>query len=579
MLDHLKTLHKLWNILRVSQKYFYRQFVFIVISQILVITSAILSGQLLTTIATKHWDVVMSVLAIYFLVSMVDIFFTYLSGKNRIHHLEETLMQSLQEFSLKRILSLTISQHIEEHSALKLSIINKGEQATKNIIDTIITSFIPTFTLLTISCITLAIISPILGGFCLFVFIILFFWSYQFQKGHFPYLRTNRENWNDQSRHRQEAFTHLQLIKFLARESYFIKTFLARRAKKIEHHLFTVNRANDNRYQRITVTEIFVTTTLATSIYLFSIGALAIGTIYTVLNIINRIYWNISALSNSMRELPQLYADVEKYLSVIEKVPTFEEGGRERPLLIGDIIFSNISFVYPHSERPLFENTSFIIPHGKTTAFVGESGSGKSTIVKILLRAYDYGAGSITLNNVELRTIDIHYLREHIGYVEQHVDLLDDTVEENILLGVKEKDRKDKKQELETIAQKARIDRFYNRLGDKKFNTVVGERGIKLSGGERQRIGIARAIIKDPEILIFDEATSALDTENEKYVMDAINDVSKGKTTIIIAHRLSTIRNADKIIVMDKGTIVGEGTHEELLAGNSFYQNLVSHQL
>jgi ABC-type multidrug transport system fused ATPase/permease subunit len=170
-------------------------------------------------------------------------------------------------------------------------------------------------------------------------------------------------------------------------------------------------------------------------------------------------------------------------------------------------------------------------------------------------------------------------LREHIGYVEQHVDLLDDTVEENILLGVKEKDRKDKKQELETIAQKARIDRFYNRLGDKKFNTVVGERGVKLSGGERQRIGIARAIIKDPEILIFDEATSALDTENEKYVMDAINDVSKGKTTIIIAHRLSTIRNADKIIVMDKGTIVGEGTHEELLAGNSFYQNLVSHQL
>jgi ATP-binding cassette subfamily B protein AbcA/BmrA len=175
--------------------------------------------------------------------------------------------------------------------------------------------------------------------------------------------------------------------------------------------------------------------------------------------------------------------------------------------------------------------------------------------------------------------MEAKHLREHIGYVEQHVDLLDDTVRENILFGVPDTSRKSAEQKMEETAKHARIDQFYHRLGEKKFDTVVGERGIKLSGGERQRIGIARAIIKDPEILIFDEATSSLDTENEKYVMDAIADVSKGKTTIIIAHRLSTVRDADKIIVMDKGRVVGEGTHEELMRSNDMYKNLVAHQV
>jgi ATP-binding cassette subfamily B protein len=132
---------------------------------------------------------------------------------------------------------------------------------------------------------------------------------------------------------------------------------------------------------------------------------------------------------------------------------------------------------------------------------------------------------------------------------------------------------------LDEVAKLARITEFYDRLGEKRFDTIVGERGIKLSGGERQRVGIARAIIKNPEILIFDEATSSLDSENEKYVMEAIKEVSKGKTTIIIAHRLSTVRDADKIIVMDKGRVVAEGKHDELLETSSHYKTLVEHQV
>jgi ABC-type multidrug transport system fused ATPase/permease subunit len=143
----------------------------------------------------------------------------------------------------------------------------------------------------------------------------------------------------------------------------------------------------------------------------------------------------------------------------------------------------------------------------------------------------------------------------------------------------KDKERKHAEESLDEVAKLARITEFYDRLGEKRFDTIVGERGIKLSGGERQRVGIARAIIKNPEILIFDEATSSLDSENEKYVMEAIKEVSKGKTTIIIAHRLSTVRDADKIIVMDKGRVVAEGKHDELLETSSHYKTLVEHQV
>ena len=205
---------------------------------------------------------------------------------------------------------------------------------------------------------------------------------------------------------------------------------------------------------------------------------------------------------------------------------------------------------------------------------MGESGSGKSTIIKLLTRQYDYREGSIKIGPHELKEFDARDLRSRIGYVEQHVELFDDTLRNNILLGVKIKERGKAEKNLENIAKHSRIDQFYHRLGDKKFDTVVGERGVKLSGGERQRVGIARAIIKNPEILIFDEATSSLDSENEKYVMEAINDVSQGKTTIIIAHRLSTVRNADKIIVLNQGEVVEEGTHDTLLAQEGFYAKL-----
>jgi ABC-type multidrug transport system fused ATPase/permease subunit len=579
MQKYFLTISTLWVILRPFHKYFHLQLLLILISQLFIVGLAFVNGSILTAIVKSNWNTVIILFTIYLVANIIDVVLYYFDQQNKIKHLEQPLFQYLQEFSMKKILALPPADHIEDHSALKLSVIAKGEGAVQSMIDKIVSQVIPTITLLTITIVTLTLIHPLLGIISVSVFASVFILSYRFQKAHYPYITKNRDNWNNQQKERTEAFEHLTLIKTLSRENYFIERFMSKRQKTVNHHIFTHLRSAKNNLHRNSLIEFSLVSTLAAAVYLYAHNAFAIGIIYTVFSLVGRVYWNISSFSSLMRELPQSYADVEKYLIVIEREPSFKESGTKITTMTGEIVAKNLSFHYPKNDKNVLNNISFVIPEGKITAFVGESGSGKSTIVKLLLRTYEYTGGSLSVNNEELRNIEVSHLREHIGYVEQHVDLLDDTVRENILFGVNHSLRSEKEKLLESIAEKARIDQFYHRLGEKKFDTFVGERGVKLSGGERQRVGIARAIIKDPDILIFDEATSSLDTENEKYVMDAIKEVSKGKTTIIIAHRLSTVKDADQIIVMDRGRVVGTGTHEELLAANSYYQTLVQHQL
>jgi ATP-binding cassette subfamily B protein len=242
---------------------------------------------------------------------------------------------------------------------------------------------------------------------------------------------------------------------------------------------------------------------------------------------------------------------------------SIEAGSIEKLIALEDVNFSYVD------NFPVLNDVSINIKKGSTTAIVGSTGSGKSTLIKLLLRLYDVKAGKIKFDDIDIKDLNIHSLRKTIGLVSQDIFLFEGTVFENIAYGNLEASNSD----IWKAAKLSESDEFINLLPNKE-DTIVGERGQKLSGGQRQRISIARAILKNPEILILDEATSAVDNETEAAIQRSLDTLKEGRTVIAIAHRLSTIRNADIIYVLEKGQIVESGTHEELVKLKKVYANL-----
>jgi ATP-binding cassette subfamily B protein len=238
----------------------------------------------------------------------------------------------------------------------------------------------------------------------------------------------------------------------------------------------------------------------------------------------------------------------------------------------GAIRFEDVSFSYEPA-RPILRGVTFDVPAGRTVAIVGPSGAGKSTISRLLFRFYDITSGRITVDGDDIRDVQQTSLRNALGMVPQDTVLFNDTVRYNIRYG--RWDATDA--EVEAAAAHAQIDAFI-RAAPKGYDTEVGERGLKLSGGEKQRVAIARTILKAPPILVLDEATSALDSHTEREIQDALDRVSRNRTTLVIAHRLSTIIAADEIIVLDKGVIVERGTHQRLLADGGLYASMWNRQ-
>jgi ATP-binding cassette subfamily B protein len=247
-------------------------------------------------------------------------------------------------------------------------------------------------------------------------------------------------------------------------------------------------------------------------------------------------------------------------------------GAKPLKVLQGDIRFDNVSFAYER-DRPILKNVSFEVPAGKMVAIVGPSGAGKSTISRILFRFYDIGAGSVTIDGQDIRDVTQKSLRAAIGVVPQDTVLFNDTIMYNIRYGRPDASDED----VIAAAKLAQIDHFVQTL-PQGYKTMVGERGLKLSGGEKQRVAIARTLLKAPPILILDEATSALDSHTEKEIQDALDRATQDRTTLVIAHRLSTIVHANNIVVLDKGEVVEQGSHAELIAKGGLYASLWSRQ-
>ncbi|MEL7037025.1 MAG: ABC transporter ATP-binding protein [Cyanobacteria bacterium J06592_8] len=299
-------------------------------------------------------------------------------------------------------------------------------------------------------------------------------------------------------------------------------------------------------------------------------GRLAVGTYSVLVFMTQRLLWPLTRLGSTFDQYQRAMASINRVMNLLDTPIEIHPGEISLPVnqVEGEIEIKNISFAYK-DRFTVFEDLSLSIPAGKTIAIVGVTGSGKSTLVKLLLRLYEIQSGSITLDGIAINKIQLKDLRQAIGLVSQDVFLFHGTVAENISYGSFDASLP----EIIAAAQVAEADNFIQKL-PQGYDTIVGERGQKLSGGQQQRIAIARAVLKNPPILILDEATSAVDNETEAAIQRSLEQITRNRTTIAIAHRLSTIRNADCIYVMEHGKLVEWGKHEKLLETSGIYAGL-----
>jgi len=303
-------------------------------------------------------------------------------------------------------------------------------------------------------------------------------------------------------------------------------------------------------------------------------GSKTVGDFVMINAMMIQLYQPLNFMGMVYREIKQAVIDIETMFSILGRAPEIKDkpGAVALNVHSGAIRFEDVRFAYEPA-RPILKGLSFEVPAGRTVAIVGPSGAGKSTISRLIFRFYEVSGGRILIDGQDIREVTQASLRNAIGMVPQDTVLFNDTVRYNVRYG--RWDASDR--EVEEAARLAQIDGFI-RLMPKGYETEVGERGLKLSGGEKQRVAIARTILKSPPILLLDEATSALDSHTEKEIQDALERVSRNRTTLVIAHRLSTIIGADEIIVLDQGIIVERGTHHELLARGGLYASMWNRQ-
>ena len=299
-------------------------------------------------------------------------------------------------------------------------------------------------------------------------------------------------------------------------------------------------------------------------------GELTLGDLVLVNAYLLQMFIPMNFLGFVYREIKHSLVDMERMFSILDENKAIEDKADARPLVVseGKVNFDHVAFNY-NDNRQILDDIDFTVQPGQKVAVVGGSGGGKSTLVRLLFRFYDVQGGGIKIDGQDIRDVTQQSLRESIGIVPQDTVLFNDTIYYNIAYAKPDA----AKEEIERAAEMAHLKGFIESLPE-GYESIVGERGLKVSGGEKQRIAIARAILKNPRILVFDEATSALDSESEQAILSAFSEIATDHTTLVIAHRLSTIIDADQILVMDKGRIVERGTHHELLTLGNVYAGM-----
>lgn len=588
---------KVWGIYKPLHKVIVGIFVLLVFTIGLDFVWPYIYGKTLdSVIKGVNMETILLLLATAFGVMCLQNIIAWIEGLLQLNHFDYDSSTLIQNLTLRQLLTLSIGQHRNEHSGMTQSVISDGQNAVQNLLSLSVYQFLPYILRIALGLIILFIFSWPLGLIAAAGVSLSIVFIYFINNRFVPLIRQERDLDQEVSKKRMEVLRNAPLVIANAGEAYS-ENMLATENERVN----VFGKSFWRKYYltsyiiRPLIGDFTLIVSIAMAAFLVSEGNLSAGAVVTVILWTNTILTNLGSFAGLQRQILFSGERAKKYFGILDlssdvvvsKNPVHPDSMK------GEIEFKNVSFTYPkkkiiedlpdkkstvsgHPTLESLKNISLMIRSGEHVAFVGASGAGKSTTILLMLRGSDPQMGKILIDGIDLKELDLNFYRQHVGVVEQHIVLFDDTVRRNISFGLPD-GKLLSDEELEKLSKITRLDEFKDKLVD-GWDTIIGENGIKLSGGQRQRVGIARALAKNPSILILDEATSSLDAKNEALIKEALHDASEGRTTIMVAHRLSTIKDADRIFVFDKGTIVGVGKHEELLETCPIYADLVSHQ-
>ena len=506
-----------------------------------------------------------------FIIWGLESLFDYLSAVTW-RGISQDIEHSLRTETFENVLSLDMKYFENKSSGRLMAILNDDVNQLERFLDTGANKLLQTATTVIVIGGTFLYISPLIATFAFIPIPIIIFGSFKFTStiaGRYERIRESIETLNSNL---SNSISGILNVKSFTRE-----------VKELERIETSSNEVKSANYHAIKLSAAFIpiirvailfgfTATLLIGGFLALDGEIKVATYSVLLFITQRLLWPLTELGDTFDLYQRAMASFNRIFSLKNESSEIGNGDIEFKKLQNKIELKDVSFSYVDNFNVL-NNVDLTINAGQTTAIVGSTGSGKSTLIKLLLRLYEINNGSISYDSNSLKDIELSSLRGKIGLVSQDVFLFEGTVIENIAYG----DLNASESEVWNAAQKSEADEFINNLPQKE-KTIVGERGQKLSGGQRQRISIARAILKNPEILILDEATSSVDNETEAAIQRSLDILKKDRTVIVIAHRLSTVRNADIIYVLENGSVVESGNHESLLNIEGVYSKLWSVQ-
>ncbi|HLW63048.1 MAG TPA: ABC transporter ATP-binding protein [Flavobacterium sp.] len=428
---------------------------------------------------------------------------------------------------------------------------------------------------MTVVIVQMYIISPKLSWYALipvpFLAFVMLKLSRQVNQRSFAY----QQNLSRLSSFSQEIFSGIRVIKAYALED---------RERKAYDQATTESK---NKYMRLALSNALIGPLMIfligiSNLLIVYIGAkmfingeiTEIGIIAQFILYINMLTWPIASLGWVATMIQEAESSQKRINEFLDETPSIQSVSNENKVLEGTIVFNKVHFIYEDTKIHALNNVSFTINKGETVAFLGKTGSGKSTVLQLISRLYDVSSGTIFIDDIDIKDWNVEHLRNQIAVVPQDAFLFSDSIKNNIRFGKENATQ----EEIEHYAKIADVHKNIVRF-DEGYDTVLGERGITLSGGQKQRVSIARALIKDAPVLLLDDCLSAVDTETEEHILNNLKDIAQKKTTLIVTHRVSSAKNADKIIILDEGKIVEQGTHNQLINLNGYYANLYKKQL